>query len=299
MALRVRADARPLLRRGLERPREARRRPRALARGDDLDRAARRRVDRLRRAQPARLRPARAVARAHRARRAHGVGVVGALQPAGGVAPGRRDDRDGDGGERLLRHHPGPLGADPRQGGGTRAGSAAGDPGEAALGPQQLPHAAGPPDDARGALPVRVRRRPRVARARRPHGDRCVGTALLQPPPHRPDALVDGRRRRGGVCRHRRRRGARRRDRGGTRRCRRQRARQARVRRGRVRRLPHARRRRRQRNGRSEPRRREALGVTRHGACDERPRRHAPVRRQPVGEEIAAVAAYVSTAARG
>ena len=45
-----------------------------------------------------------------------------------------------------------------------------GDPGEAALGAQQLPHAAGAADDARGALPVRVRRRPRVARARRADG---------------------------------------------------------------------------------------------------------------------------------
>ena len=47
--------------------------------------------------------------------------LAGALQPAGGMAPGRRDDRDGDGGERLLRHHPRPLGADPCEGGGPRA----------------------------------------------------------------------------------------------------------------------------------------------------------------------------------
>ena len=39
------------------------------------------------------------------------------------LAPGRRDARDDHGRERLLRDHPGPPGADPRQGGGTRARS--------------------------------------------------------------------------------------------------------------------------------------------------------------------------------
>ena len=67
----------------------------------------------------------------------------------------------------FVRHHPRALGADPREGGGPRARPGAGHPGEAALGPQQLPHAAGAADDARGPLPVRLRRRPRMARPRR------------------------------------------------------------------------------------------------------------------------------------
>ena len=166
VALGLRADARPLLPRGVERARQAGRRPRAVARGHDLDRAARRRLDRLRRAQPARLRRPRPVARAVRPRRAVGVGVGGALQPARGLAPGRRDDRDGDGCERLLRHHPRPLGADPSEGGGPRARPGAGHPGEAALGAQQLPDPAGCPHDAGRPLPLRVRRGPRVARPR-------------------------------------------------------------------------------------------------------------------------------------
>ena len=40
---------------------------------------------------------------------------------AGRLPPGRRDDRDDDGRERLLRDHPGALGADPREGGRARA----------------------------------------------------------------------------------------------------------------------------------------------------------------------------------
>ena len=56
-----------------------------------------------------------------RARRARGVGLVRAVQPARGLAAGRRDDRHGDGGERPLQHHPRALGADPREGGGPRA----------------------------------------------------------------------------------------------------------------------------------------------------------------------------------
>ena len=40
-----------------------------------------------------------------------GVGVGGALQPAGCLAPGRRDDRHGDGGERLLRASSPPTGS--------------------------------------------------------------------------------------------------------------------------------------------------------------------------------------------
>ena len=45
---------------------------------------------------------------------------------ARGLPPGRRDARDDHGGERLLRDHPGALGADPREAGGARAGPRAG-----------------------------------------------------------------------------------------------------------------------------------------------------------------------------
>ena len=82
VALRLRPDARPLLPRGVERAREAGRRPRPVARRRDLDRPPRPGLDRLRRAQPPRLGRARAVAGALRARRAGGLGLDGALQPA-------------------------------------------------------------------------------------------------------------------------------------------------------------------------------------------------------------------------
>ena len=236
---------------------------------DDLDRAARGRVDRLRRPQPPRLRPARAVAGALRARRARGVGVGRALRPRAAwlqvgamigtvmaanvffdIIPAHWE---------LIRAKEAGREPDPRPG----------DPGEAALGAQQLPHAARAADDARGALPVRVRRRPRLARPRRADGDRRLGAALLQPPPHGADALVDAGRRRRGVRRARRlassaatspaaapstpARVARR---------------QAGLRLGRLRRLPHARRRGRDGHGRPRPRRGDAVGRARR-----RPRR--------------------------
>ena len=201
LALGVRVDDRPLLPRGVQHAREARQRPRPLGRGRDLDRPPRDRVDRVRRAEPSRHGSPRPLGRALRAGRARGVGLRGAVQPPGGVAPGRRDDRHGDGGERLRGDHPRALGAHPREGSRPRAGSHARAPGEAALGTQQLPHAAGPADDAGGPLPVRVRRRQRVARARRADGDRRLGASLLQPPPRGPNALVDAGRRARGVRR--------------------------------------------------------------------------------------------------
>ena len=78
-----------------------------------------------------------------------------ALQRARAAYPGRRDARDDHGRERPLRDHPGPLGARPREAGGTRARPAARAQGQAALRAQQLPDAAGPARDARAALPVR------------------------------------------------------------------------------------------------------------------------------------------------
>ena len=175
MALRLRAAPRPLLPRGSSALVEPRRRPRALAGGRDLDRPARRRLARLRRALPARLRRARAVAACSSCSSALAAwGSSELFSAAGGVAPGRRDDRDGDGGERLLRDHPGALGADPREGGGPRAR-----PRRRASEAKQrsvhnnyltLPVLL---DDARRPLPVRLRRRARVARARRADG--CSG----------------------------------------------------------------------------------------------------------------------------
>ena len=43
-----------------------------------------------------------------------------AVRPARDVHRRRLDDRDDDGGQRLLRDHPGPLGADPREAGAGR-----------------------------------------------------------------------------------------------------------------------------------------------------------------------------------
>ena len=69
---------------------------------DVLCRAARRTRARARRLHP----------RADRARR---LGLRAALRAAGGVPPGRRDARDDHGRQRRLQHHPGALGADPRE----------------------------------------------------------------------------------------------------------------------------------------------------------------------------------------
>ena len=60
---------------------------------------------------------------------AHGRGRLGlrrAVRAARRIPPGRRDARDDHGRERLLRDHPRPPGADPREGGRARAGLAAG-----------------------------------------------------------------------------------------------------------------------------------------------------------------------------
>ena len=87
------------------------------------------------------------------------VGRVGALRAARRVPAGRRDDRDDDGRQRLLRDHPGALGARPREGGGARARPALEPRRQDALGAQQLPDAAGRVRDALEPLPVHVRAR--------------------------------------------------------------------------------------------------------------------------------------------
>ena len=53
-------------------------------------------------------------------------GVGTPLQRRAPLSSGRRDDRDDDGRQRLLRDHPGALGARAREGGGARAGPGAG-----------------------------------------------------------------------------------------------------------------------------------------------------------------------------
>ena len=92
-------------------------------------------------------------------------------------------------GERLLQHHPGALGADQRQEGGPRARPDAGHRRQAALGPQQLLHAARAVHDARRALRVRLRRRRGLARPDRDHAARRADPGLLQPPPPGPHDL--------------------------------------------------------------------------------------------------------------
>ena len=77
--------------------------------------------------------------------------------PRAAYVAGRRDDRDDDGRQRLLRDHPGALGARPREGGGPRARPALERARQAALGAQQLPDAAGRVRDALEPLPVHLR----------------------------------------------------------------------------------------------------------------------------------------------
>ena len=87
-----------------------------------------RRLARLRRALPPARRPSscwpRAIVGARR--RSRRAAARELLRAARRVPPGRRDARDDHGRERLLRDHPGALGADPGEGGGPRARPAAG-----------------------------------------------------------------------------------------------------------------------------------------------------------------------------
>ncbi len=133
---------------------------------------------------------------------AGGVGRDRAVRAAGRLRPGRRDARDDHGGERLLRDHPRPPRADPREGGLPRARPGPGARGQAALGAQQLPDAAGRVRDAEQPLPERVHAQLLVARAGRADGDRRLDQALLQPAACGPERLVDpadgGARNRGG-----------------------------------------------------------------------------------------------------
>ena len=81
---------------------------------------------------------------------------------------------------------------------GTRARSRARREGQAPLGPQQLPDAAGGAGDAQQPLPVRLRARRRVARAVRVRRARRLRAPLLQSAARRPHALVDAGRGGGG-----------------------------------------------------------------------------------------------------
>ena len=193
VAVRLRAPLhRLLLGRAAAADRPVGRRPRAVAGDPDLDRAARRRLARLRRPLPRARRPAAAL-RARDARPRHRDRVRGraALPPRAayiqvGAMLGTIMVAN-----VLLRDHPRPLGARPREGGGPRARPEAGPRRQAALGAQQLPDAAGAVHDARRALVVHVHARPRVGGARRADGRRRGDPPLLHPPPRGRDALVD------------------------------------------------------------------------------------------------------------
>ena len=72
-----------------------------------------------------------------------GLGRVRAVRAARRVPAGRRDDRDDDGRQRLLRDHPGALEAGPREGSRRASPTRAGTARQDAVGAQQLPDAAG------------------------------------------------------------------------------------------------------------------------------------------------------------
>ena len=199
LALGLRPDGRPLLPECEHLPgRHVRCRPLRLGGGRDQRRDARGGVDRLRRPLPCPRRPRAPARRLHlRSHSARGLGIERALRAAGCVPAGRRNARDDDGGQRPLQHHPSALGADPRQRGRPGSRPGARNRRQAPVGPQQLPHAPGALHDARRALRLHVRRRPRLARAPRLPPARCLGPTVLQPAPPGQDALVDscGRRR--------------------------------------------------------------------------------------------------------
>ncbi len=197
MALGLRAARRPLLaRRRHAARRPGRRRPDRLAGGGAVGRRARARLAALRPRLPRADRGPARRGRRRSPRRRLRVRRRRALRGAGVVPPGRRDARDDHGRERLLRDHPGALGARPREAGGPRAEPAARPAREAALRAQQLPDAAGRLHDARRALSARVRERPRLARPARDLRARRGDPALLQP-------LAHGARRPGGSSRQR------------------------------------------------------------------------------------------------
>ena len=114
-----------------------------------------------------------------------GLGLVPAVLAARGLDPGRRDARDDHGGERLLRDHPGALAARAREGARRGARPAPQPPRQAAVGAQQLLHAAGRARDDLEPLRLRLRPHARLARARRADGARRARPPLLQPPPPR------------------------------------------------------------------------------------------------------------------
>ena len=201
MAVRLRALLRPLLRRC--RPQPRRRATCPSGPRSHLARAARRSVARVRRPLPCDPQRARAGGGARRARHGDCLRPQPPLHRPRGLAPAGGHAGDDHGGERLLRHHPGALGPRPGEAGGTGAGSGAGDTRQAALGAQQLPHAAGAGGDAGRPLRVRLRARRRLARARVPDARRCLDPPLLQPPPRRPHRVVDTGHGRGSAGRDR------------------------------------------------------------------------------------------------
>ena len=152
-------------------------------------------LDRLRRPlqDGRRAQPDGARDRRHRARRPRGVGCRTAVRAARGVPPGRRHARDDHGRERPVRDHPGAPEARARDGGEARAGPGTAPAGEGALGPQQLPHAAGALHDAHRPLRVRLRRRRRLARLRAHRPADRAHPRLLQPLARGAPGVVDPR----------------------------------------------------------------------------------------------------------
>ena len=122
------------------------------------------------------------------------LGLHPALPAARRLPPGRRHARHDHGRERLLQHHPGALGADQREEGRPRARPDAGDRRQAAVGAQQLLHAAGAVHDARRPLRLRLRGDARLARADPDPAARRPRAGVLQPPPPGPDDLGAARR---------------------------------------------------------------------------------------------------------
>jgi hypothetical protein len=92
-----------------------------------------------------------------------GLRPVPAPVAARGVPARGRDARDVDGGERVVRDHPGPARDGRRDGRRHGAAGGAGQGGRAALAAQQLLHAAGVVRHGLGPLPEHVRQRARLA----------------------------------------------------------------------------------------------------------------------------------------
>ena len=148
----------------------------------------------LRGAVPLAARPQRGCARAGGLRvpgRAH-LRLHPCVQRARRLYPDRRADRHHHGGERVRHHHPEPEEDRGRAAGGKGAGSGLGRGGQAALGAQQLPHAAGRLPDDRQPLSADVRDPLQLADRRHRAGDRARSSATSSIPATRAKAARGG-----------------------------------------------------------------------------------------------------------